>query len=175
MIDSGLGEPSTTKTIDLRARLEQIKAEDESKIQQIRADAFRSYEADLKALLSEERSTLASDFESFKSTLSTRREQITTEVKKDTRRTLWLMKVPLLFIVVVCAVTMVLEVSWFRIENRSRVHLAPWIQGGQKYMILDEPAWSLCTTETRELPVTQKNGTTKRATVVLQQPCRPVE
>lgn len=175
MIDSVSGEPSTTKTIDLKARLEQIRAEDESKIQQTKADAFRSYEADLKALLSEERSTLASDFESFKSTLSMRREQMSTEAKKDIRRMFWLMKVPLLFIVVVCAITMVLEVSWFRIENRSRVHLTPWIQGGQKYMILDEPGWSLCTTGTTELHEMGKDGKTRSVTAVLQEPCKPAE
>lgn len=175
MTDSGSGEPYTTKTIDLKARLELIKAEDESRIQQIRADAFATYEASLKAWLSEEERTLASEFESFKNTLSRRMEQMTSEVKKDARRMFWLMKVPLVFIVAVCAVTMILEVSWFRIENRDRVHLVPWVQDRQKYMILDEPGWSLCTTGTTELHEMGKDGKTLSVTAVLQEPCKPVE
>lgn len=174
MNDSGSGELSTTKTIDLKARLARATAQHESRIEQIETDAFRSFEADLNSFLSDARNTLASDFAELERICASQRERLATEVHSNTRMMVWLIKVPALMAVIVCTVAMSLGGFWFLIEGQHRVHLAPWTRNGQKYLILDEPDWSLCTTKTMELPQLEK-GTTRKVIAVLQEPCKPVE
>jgi hypothetical protein len=171
MNDSGSGEPSTTKTIDLKARLQQMKAQHDLQAQEIETEVFKNFEADLTNLLTGEGNTLANDFNAVTNIFSKQRERITSQVEKETRRMIWVVKIPLLLIAALCLLAMGLGVLWFRIENRYRVHLAPMNQNGQKYMVVDEPNWEVCYTHSEEvvLPATQK-----KVTAVHQEPCKPV-
>jgi hypothetical protein len=169
MNDSGSGEPSTTKTTDLKTRLLQMQSQHERQARQIESQAFEPFTADLKNLLSDERRTLASDFDALRRISDEQREKIRNQIGKETRRMIWLLKFPLLLTVMACLAAAGLELAWFHLEDRQRVRMAPWSEKGKNYLIVNEPGWTLCTIAT--IPP-ESQGKTK---TIIQQACRPVE
>lgn len=169
MSDSDLREPSATKITDLKALLQTKRAEHASQVQKIEQQAFESFGNDLNGLLHDAKNAIANVLENHQAALREQETQIQKSTLIQTRRILWMLKLPLLLTATTCLVMIAFCLLWFRVENQERVRMSRWQEGGRTYLVVDDPSWRLCRMGTLD-----KSKTLKTATVILQ-PCKPLE
>jgi hypothetical protein len=171
MNDSGSGVQSATKTIDLKARLQQMKTQHTSRAREIETEAFASFELDLKTLLRAEAATFASGLESLNTAFNDQRMRLREEILLETNRLIWMVRLPMILTALTCVAMLGFCLAWFSIQRQERVRMSPWEQDGKRYLIVDDPAWKLC----QAGHIEKGSGSGSKTDTIILQPCKPLE